>query len=77
MRAKLPIAIILILFYALAAIAQTPSDSAALRALQVGSILPPERVYMQFDNTAYFLGDTLWFKALVTSNNDDRPPEFS
>lgn len=77
MRAKLPIAIISLLFYALAAIAQTPSDSAALRALQVGSILPPERVYMQFDNTAYFLGDTLWFKALVTSNNDDRPTEFS
>lgn len=77
MRAKLPIPIILLLFYALAAMAQTPSDSAALRALQVGNILPPERVYMQFDNTAYFLGDTLWFKASVTSNNDDRPTEFS
>lgn len=32
---------------------------------------------MQFDNTAYFLGDTLWFKAQVTSNNDDRPTELS
>ncbi|MBQ8365341.1 MAG: SEL1-like repeat protein [Bacteroidaceae bacterium] len=57
--------------------AQTPSDSAALRALQIGRILPPEQVYMQFDNTAYFLGDTLWFKAQVTSNNDDRPTELS
>ena len=32
---------------------------------------------MQFDNTAYFPGDTLWFKAQVTSNNDDRPTELS
>ena len=56
---------------------QTPTDSAALRALQVGRIMPQEQVYMQFDNTAYFLGDTLWFKASVTSNNDDRPTELS
>ena len=56
---------------------QTPTDSAALRALQVGRIMPQEQVYMQFDNTAYFLGDTLWFKAQVTSNNDDRPTELS
>lgn len=77
MQTRLPLALISLLFYSLAAIAQTPSDSAALRALQVGRILPPERVYMQFDNTAYFLGDTLWFKAMVTSNNDDRPTEFS
>ncbi|MBR3877275.1 MAG: hypothetical protein IKJ23_03740, partial [Bacteroidaceae bacterium] len=55
----------------LAACAQTPADSAALRALQVGYILPPERVYLHFDNTSYYLGETIWFKAFVTSNNDD------
>ena len=28
-----------------------------------------ERVYIHTDNTAYFLGDTLWYKAYVTSEN--------
>lgn len=69
--------LIIFSFYFYQLQAQIPTDSAALRALQVGRIMPQEQVYMQFDNTAYFLGDTLWFKASVTSNNDDRPTEFS
>ena len=24
---------------------------------------PQEKVYLHFDNTGYFLGDTIWFKA--------------
>lgn len=58
-------------------IAQTPTDSAALRALQVGHILPPERVYLHFDNTAYYLGETIWFKAFVTSHSSDAPTGLS
>lgn len=69
--------LIIFSFYFYQLQAQIPTDSAALRALSVGRIMPQEQVYMQFDNTAYFLGDTLWFKASVTSNNDDRPTEFS
>lgn len=56
---------------------QTPTDSAALRALQVGYIMPPEQVYVQFDNSAYFLGETIWFKAFVTSHDVDRPTTVS
>ncbi|MBR3916595.1 MAG: hypothetical protein IKJ49_05585, partial [Bacteroidaceae bacterium] len=76
----MPKYILFILFTRLcisAACAQTPADSAALRALQVGYILPPERVYLHFDNTSYYLGETIWFKAFVTSNNDDRPTTLS
>ena len=76
----MPKYILFILFTKLcisAACAQTPTDSAALRALQVGYILPPERVYLHFDNTSYYLGETIWFKAFVTSNNDDRPTTLS
>lgn len=57
--------------------AQTATDSAALRALQVGRILPQERVYLHFDNTSYYLGETIWFKAFVTCDNDDRPTALS
>ncbi len=52
-------------------------DSVALRAVQVGMVLVPERVYMQFDNSTYFLGETIWFKAYVTSGNDNRPTDIS
>ncbi|MGC3979537.1 MAG: hypothetical protein QM751_15725 [Paludibacteraceae bacterium] len=27
---------------------------------------PQEKVYLHFDNTSYFLGETIWFKAYVT-----------
>lgn len=57
--------------------AQTPADSAALRALLVGRALPQERVYLHFDNTAYYLGETIWFKAFVTSHGDDAPTVLS
>ena len=57
--------------------AQTPADSAALRALLVGRALPQERVYLHFDNTSYYLGETIWFKAFVTSHGDDAPTVLS
>ena len=67
----------IILYNSAFIVAQTPTDSAALRALQVGYILPPERVYLHFDNTAYFLGETIWFKAFVTCDNNDQPTTLS
>ncbi len=33
----------------------------------VSRLLPQEKVYLHFDNTGYFLGETIWFKAYVTS----------
>lgn len=33
---------------------------------QFNSIFPQEKVYLEFDNTAYFTGETIWFKAFVT-----------
>ena len=34
---------------------------------QFNSIFPQEKVYLQFDNTAYYTGETIWFKAFVVS----------
>ena len=28
---------------------------------------PQEKVYLQFDNTSYFQGETIWFKAFVVN----------
>ena len=32
---------------------------------QFNSIFPQEKVYLQFDNTSYYIGETIWFKAFV------------
>ena len=57
--------------------AQTATDSTALRALYIGRVLQQERVYLHFDNTSYYLGETMWFKAFVTWYSDDSPTELS
>ncbi len=33
---------------------------------QFNSLFPQEKVYIEFDNTAYFQGECIWFKAFVT-----------
>ena len=33
---------------------------------QFNNIFPQEKVYLEFDNTSYFQGETIWFKAFVT-----------
>lgn len=33
---------------------------------QFNSMFPQEKVYLEFDNTAYFQGENIWFKAFVT-----------
>ena len=34
---------------------------------QFNTIFPQEKVYLQFDNTSYYTGETIWFKAFVTN----------
>ena len=56
--------------------AQTPLDTLAMRAIMVNQLFPQERVYLHFDNTAYYLGETMWFKAYVTSGlADEEKPQ--
>ena len=57
--------------------AQSRLDSIAFRAMQVGQVMQQERVYLHFDNTAYYLGETMWFKAYVSFGADNRPSTLS
>ena len=34
---------------------------------------PQEKVYLHFDNTGYFMGETIWFKAYVVNPINNRP----
>ena len=38
--------------------------------MQFDSIWPQEKVYLHFDNTGYFQGETIWFKAYVVNASD-------
>ena len=38
-----------------------------------GRFNPQEKVYLHFDNTGYYLGETIWFKAYVVSAPQLRP----
>lgn len=37
---------------------------------QFNQAFPQEKVYLQFDNTSYYSGETIWFKAFVVSASD-------
>ena len=66
--------LLLVTFAALRA--QSPLDTLAMRAIMVNQLFPQERVYLHFDNTAYYLGETMWFKGYVTSGlADEEKPQ--
>jgi hypothetical protein len=52
-------------------------DKMAFNAAVVNNLFPQERVYLHFDNTAYYLGETMWFKAYVTEGVKDSPSTLS
>lgn len=41
-----------------------------MRAIMINQLFPQEKVYLHFDNTSYYLGETMWFKAYVVGTAD-------
>lgn len=75
MRAILSFLLLMLLTFS--TVAQSNVDDTAKRALVMGRTLVPEYVYLHFDNSAYYLGETMWFKAHVTSGNSDKASTLS
>ena len=71
MLRKLIYTLTLLLTITATTFAQSPLDTLAMRAIMVNQLFPQERVYLHFDNTAYYLGETMWFKAYTTSGLAD------
>ena len=44
-------------------------DNFAARVERFGTGLPQEKAYLHIDNTCYFVGDTIWYKAYVTRSD--------
>ncbi len=72
---------LLLLMFALslivAVVARERNDSLVMRAVINNVQLPEERVFLHFDNSGYYLGETMWFKAYVTSGVDNRATTIS
>lgn len=58
--------------------AQLPGSEAAFkqlfdRAVAFADAYPREKAYLHFDNSSYYVGDTIWFKAYVTMAESHEP----
>lgn len=42
-----------------------------------GKSFPQEKVFLHMDNSCYFLGDTIWYKAYVTRTDTQKPTDLS
>lgn len=47
------------------------------RAMRFNVACPQEKVYLHLDNTGYFKGETVWFKAYVTRTDEERRTDLS
>ena len=71
---------IILLLYTVKLNAFSPTDSLARFVRNIEAykrMLPREQVYLHFDNTGYFMGETIWFKAYVVNPNGFKPTELS
>ncbi len=71
------LSILIMLFCCVAAGARERNDSLVMRSVVNSMQLPEERVFLHFDNSGYYLGETMWFKAYVTSGVDNRMTNIS
>jgi hypothetical protein len=74
-----------ILFLAFSTLSLRAQDSTAIRKLKsypqhlvnFAKNYPQEKVYLHFDNTAYYLGETIWFKAYTVRADRNALSPFS
>lgn len=78
---KLKLAYITLLFPWVLLSAQPDTDSifAAYfaQAQTFADKYPREKSHLHFDNTSYYVGDTIWFKAYVTTDKQNMPSQLS
>ena len=47
------------------------------RAMRFNELYPQEKVYLHFDNTGYFKGETMWFQAYVVRADNGQLSDLS
>jgi len=80
MKKRLFILFLLLCYITAPAQNKTEADKLAEFAVNINKfnyLYPQEKVYLHFDNTGYYLGETIWFKAYITVAEDNRLSEIS
>ena len=83
MKKKLFTLIMMLISFSIQIIAQnneykdSPFANYILRQKAFGERIPQEKVYVHMDNTCYFIGDTIWFKAYTRQTNTNTPSKIS
>ena len=57
--------------------AQSQLQSMATRLKAFGEKLPQEQIFVHLDNSSYYLGDTIFYKAYVRRCDTGRPSDIS
>ena len=52
-------------------------DRLFAQAENFARLFPREKVHLHFDNTSYYQGDTIWFKAYLVTADDNKPSNIS
>ncbi|MBR0272512.1 MAG: hypothetical protein IJQ59_00280 [Bacteroidaceae bacterium] len=55
----------------------TTLEGWADRLARFGKAIPQEKVFVQMDNTCYFLGDTIWYSVFTRRTDKDTPSNIS
>ena len=66
--------------YAATELYSSPDDSIfsyMQRAMRFNELFPQEKVYLHFDNTGYFKGETMWFQAYVVRADNGQLSDLS
>jgi hypothetical protein len=71
------LAFLVVVFSSLLVHAQNNMDSMVERLGNFGTKLPQEQVFIHLDNTSYYLGDTIFYKAYVKRGDDGKPSNIS
>ena len=66
-------ALVLMTLMAPTAGAQGIFDTYFAKAQAFAHDFPSEKVHLHFDNSSYYQGDTIWYKAYVVNDADNKP----
>lgn len=69
--------LLMFLFFCLSMAAQDKMESMVNKLKAFGVRLPQEQVFLHMDNSCYYLGDTIFYKAYVSRGDNGRPTDLS
>lgn len=74
---KVLLCLFIVSFYTIHSSSQNTTESLVGNALRYAEEYPIEKVYLHFDNTSYYLGEKIWYKAYIVMSRSISPSPIS